>query len=90
MDSGIGQNVSGGNVVAFPSRFSPRHPLDAEAARRLRRSGYEEWAAREKATGVPMPASMRYLKMQIEFAAERLKLLDPLPEDFRADIFWPA
>jgi hypothetical protein len=28
--------------------------------------------------------------MQIEFAAEALARLDPIPADFRSDSYWPA
>jgi hypothetical protein len=45
---------------------------------------------REFATGVPMLASLKYLSLQIDFAAETLSRLDPIPEDFRSDGYWPA
>ncbi|WP_221133195.1 MULTISPECIES: hypothetical protein [unclassified Rhizobium] len=61
-----------------------------EAARRLSASGYHLSRIREFATGVPMLASLQYLSLQIDFAAESLSRLDPIPEDFRADGYWPA
>jgi hypothetical protein len=30
------------------------------------------------------------LSLQIDFAAETLSRLDPIPEDFHADGYWPA
>ncbi len=69
-----------------PSRDDVRR----EAARRLNESGYHPSRIREFATGVPMLASLKYLSLQIDFAAESLSRLDPIPEDFRADGYWPA
>jgi hypothetical protein len=43
----------------------------------------------EYAAGVPMPSSLRYLAMQIEFAAEALCRLDRIPADFHSDLYWP-
>ncbi|MGO4117124.1 hypothetical protein [Rhizobium ruizarguesonis] len=61
-----------------------------EAARRLSASGYHLSRIREFATGVPMLTSLKYLSLQIDFAAETLSRLDPIPEDFHADGYWPA
>ncbi|MGO7428312.1 hypothetical protein ACCT09_53520, partial [Rhizobium ruizarguesonis] len=61
-----------------------------EAARRLNESGYHLSRIREFATGVPMLASLKYLSLQIDFAAETLSRHDPIPEDFHADGYWPA
>ena len=75
----------------------PRVPLrpiiadvQAEGRRRVRRAGYDAWCVREFATGIPMPKSIRYLQMQITFAADALARLDNIPEDFRSDVYWPA
>jgi hypothetical protein len=61
-----------------------------EAGRRLSASGYHLSRIREFATGVPMLTSLKYLSLQIDFAAETLSRLDPIPEDFHADGYWPA
>ncbi|MBY5363981.1 hypothetical protein HFO97_29395 [Rhizobium leguminosarum] len=61
-----------------------------EAARRISESGYHLSRIREFATGVPMLASLKHLSLQIDFAAEALLRLDPIPEDFCADGYWPA
>ncbi|RUM25030.1 hypothetical protein EFQ99_15370 [Rhizobium vallis] len=61
-----------------------------EAARRLSESGYHLSRVREFATGAPMPGALRYLSLQINFVAEALSRLDPIPVDFRSDAYWPA
>ncbi|WEX76055.1 hypothetical protein PYH37_004322 [Sinorhizobium numidicum] len=64
--------------------------IRAEAARRIEASGYHQWRARSLATGVPIPGPIRYLKLQIDFVAEKLERLNPLPADFTEDKYWPA
>jgi hypothetical protein len=71
---------------ATPSRNDVR----AEAARRLKAVGYEEWRVREFLTGASMPAALKYLRMQIDFVAETISHLDRIPEDFRSDTYWPS
>ncbi|MEZ2131737.1 MULTISPECIES: hypothetical protein [unclassified Sinorhizobium] len=66
------------------------HDVKTEAARRIKDSGYEEWRVREFVTGAPIPSALKYLRMQIEFAAEALTRLSPIPHDFRADAYWPT
>lgn len=72
------------------ARGPSRDDVLREAARRLSASGYHLSRIREFATGVPMLASLKHLSLQIDFAAETLSRLDPIPEDFRADGYWPA
>ncbi|WP_407716629.1 hypothetical protein [Mangrovibrevibacter kandeliae] len=60
-----------------------------EAARRIRAIGFDAWRIREFATGRPMPREIRYLQLQISFVGEALARLDPIPEDYRADRYWP-
>jgi hypothetical protein len=67
-----------------------REDVRQEANRRLKESGYHPSRIREFATGVPMLASLKYLSLQIDFAAETLSRLDPIPDDFRSDGYWPA
>ncbi|MBA5806010.1 MULTISPECIES: hypothetical protein [Rhizobium] len=71
-------------------RGPSRDDVRLEAARRISESGYHLSRIREFATGVPMLASLKYLSLQIDFAAETLSRLDPIPEDFRSDGYWPA
>jgi len=71
-------------------RGPSRDDVRQEAARRLSASVCHLSRIREFATGAPMLASLKYLSLQIDFAAETLSRLDPIPEDFRADGYWPA
>lgn len=64
--------------------------VEREAARRLAALGYERWRNRQRATGIPMPRTVHYGAMQIEFVASTLMALAPIPADFRSDIYWPA
>ncbi|NKK97850.1 hypothetical protein GFM02_06105 [Rhizobium leguminosarum bv. viciae] len=89
IEGGRGQAVQmneRAEVAPGPSREDVRR----EAARRISESGYHLSRIREFATGVPMLASLKHLSLQIDFAAEVLSRLDPIPEDFRADGYWPA
>lgn len=61
-----------------------------EAARRVKVIGYEEWRVREFMTGRPMPASVKYLQLQIGYAAAALARLPRIPDDFRNDAYWPG
>jgi len=71
-------------------RAPSREDVCREAARRLGESGYHLSRIREFATGSPMPAALKYLSLQIDFAAEALSRLNPIPEDFRSDGYWPV
>jgi hypothetical protein len=72
------------------NRRRPDHEdVRREAERRLDASGYHRSRVMEFAVGVPMPASLRYLAMQIEFAAEAICRLDRIPADFDSDLYWP-
>lgn len=86
-----GGRCDGGGVVRQRPAVRPiAADVDAEARRRIRSSGYEAWQVRQLATGVCMPQAIRYLQMQIAFAADALARLDHIPDDFRSDIYWPA
>ena len=69
---------------------SARRQVQAEAARRLKASGYERHHIKHLVTGEPVPSEMRYLKMQIAWVAEKLEALDPIPSDFTDDSYWPS
>jgi hypothetical protein len=60
-----------------------------EAERRLGACGYHRSRVMELSLGLPMPSALRYLAMQIEFAAEAICRLDPIPADFHKDLYWP-
>ncbi len=84
--SRVGESVAGWGEDRGPTVDDVRR----EAARRLSRSGYDRLRSKELATGAPMPATLKYLRMQIDFAAEALSQLAPIPADFRSDDYWPA
>jgi len=64
--------------------------VEAEARRRLRAIGIDEWRMREFVSGLPMPADIRHFEQQIELAAQALSRLSPIPADYAADIYWPT
>lgn len=79
---------------AMPERVLPQRPVEVEdvqyeARRRLKALKVEEWRVREFVTGVPMPENIRHLALQIEFAAQAIGRLSPIPADYNDDIYWP-
>ena len=71
-----------------------RGPADAddiahEAARRLREAGYDEAVVRSFVTGRSIPESLKYLKLQMDYARAALARRSPTPSDFRDDKYWP-
>jgi hypothetical protein len=88
--------IEGGRGAAVAAEWceAPREPgkddVKREAARRLGASGYHIARIREMATGVGMPSHLKYLPIQLNFAAEALSQLVPIPSDFDADGYWPA
>jgi hypothetical protein len=83
-------NAAGDAVFQLHAAKPALGDVMAEAARRIEASGYEDWRVREFVTGASMPSALKYLRMQIEFVAEALLRLDPIPEDFRSDTYWPC
>jgi len=63
--------------------------VEAEARRRLRTCRLNEWRTREFITGSPMPDAVRHFALQVEFAAQAISRLSPIPEDFDSDVYWP-
>jgi hypothetical protein len=61
----------------------------AEARRRLKAIKLDEWKVREFVTGRPMPEDIRHLALQIEFAAQAIGRLSPIPSNFTDDVYWP-
>lgn len=72
-----------------PVSISARH-VEAEAARRIKVSGYDNCRVRHLATGAPIPKALQYLKLQINWVADTLAGLDPIPADYADDKYWPA
>ncbi|WP_037072556.1 hypothetical protein [Rhizobium sp. CF142] len=69
-------------------RGPEREDIRREAVRRLSTSGYHRSRIME-AAGVSMPPAFQYFAMQIDFAADAICQLDPIPADFRSDLYWP-
>jgi hypothetical protein len=63
--------------------------VEAEARRRLRLVKLNEWRTREFVTGQPMPDEIRHYALQVEFAAQAISRLLPIPSDFDSDVYWP-
>ncbi|PDT13800.1 hypothetical protein CO670_26405 [Rhizobium sp. J15] len=89
IEGGRGQAVQM-EVQAEGNSGPSREDVRREAARRLSESGYHVSRVREFATGAQMPAALRYLSLQIDFVADALSRLDPIPVDFRSDAYWPV
>lgn len=63
--------------------------VEAEARRRLRSVRLNEWRTREFITGQPMPEEVRHFALQVDFAANAISRLSPIPADFDSDVYWP-
>jgi hypothetical protein len=61
-----------------------------EAARRCEALGINRLRTRHFVMGVPVPPDLHYLGLQIEFVAEKLGGLSPIPMDYQSDTYWPA
>lgn len=89
-----GLDEQNGGTRRPPSRSGARQSLsrsdvEAEAARRVRESGYDQCRARYLVTGEPIPKALQYLKIQIAWVADTLARLDPIPADYADDKYWP-
>ncbi|MGV3550347.1 hypothetical protein [Rhizobium sp.] len=77
--------------TALEARQWPcREDVRLEAQRRLNASGYTRHRARALATGVDMPAAIRHYALQVNFVADKLIALKPIPQDFQSDTYWPV
>ena len=72
-----------------PLRAAGREDVQAEARRRLKSLKLDEWRVREFVTGRPMPDDVRHMALQIEFAAQAISRLSPIPSDYADDVYWP-
>lgn len=66
------------------------HDVMKEAERRIAATGHAAFAEREIATGIAMPAEIRYLPMRIGYAARVIGAMEPVPMDYREDRYWPS
>lgn len=88
IEGGLGKAADA--VGAAVQRQPSSEDVQREAVRRLRESGYHTSYVRQLATGAPQPEALKYLKIQLDFAAQTLSRLNPIPEDFHADAYWPS
>lgn len=75
--------------VHAPNQTINPTEVDREARRRKALLGLDEWRVREYVTGIPMPSNIRNLCLQIDYAAQALARLSPIPADFTDDLYWP-
>ncbi|CAN7185921.1 hypothetical protein LJR030_000382 [Rhizobium sp. LjRoot30] len=83
--------IRGGLAEQDAAAVGEPRPEDvaSEARRRVKAAGFDNLHTRYLATGVPVPAAVRYLVLQINYTAEALAGLNPIPADFRSDAYWP-
>jgi hypothetical protein len=81
--------VVAGTVVEA-RQWPCREDVRLEAQRRLNASGYTRHRARSLATGAEIPQTIRHYAVQINFVADTLIALKPIPQDFQSDIYWPT
>lgn len=82
--------VAGDQPAAEARRRPCREDVRLEARRRLNAAGYTRHRAKALAMGVEMPEAMKHFSQQVSVSVRKLTLLKPIPEDFRADAYWPV
>lgn len=87
IEGGAGQR---GHTQTVPLCRPTKDDVRKEAERRIHACGYDDWRVRELATGAPMPIEVRYLRMQIEYAAQAIARFVKIPADFTSDNYWPV
>jgi hypothetical protein len=80
---------SGHARTLAPSQTIHPTEVDREARRRKALLGLDEWRVREYVTGISMPSDVRNMCLQIDYAAQALARLSPIPADFSDDVYWP-
>jgi hypothetical protein len=82
--------VVGGSSTVEARRWPCREDVRLEAQRRLNASGYTRHRARALATGADIPEPIRNYALQVNFVADTLTALKPIPQDFQLDSYWPV
>ncbi|WP_258158855.1 hypothetical protein [Rhizobium sp. TH2] len=82
--------VVGGFAAEAARRWPCRDDVRQEAQRRINASGYTRYRAKALATGAMIPDAIRHFALQVNYVAEALSVLQPIPEDFQSDAYWPA
>lgn len=78
--------LGGATIVRGPTDGDD---IRREAARRLKAAGYDDAVARGFVTGRALPERLKYLHLQMNYAAAALMRRSPIPADFRDDKYWP-
>ena len=82
--------VVGGYAAEGARQWPCRDDVRQEAQRRINASGYTRHRAKALATGAMIPDTVRHFALQVNYVAEALSVLKPIPEDFHSDVYWPA
>ena len=82
--------VVGGYAAEAARQWPCRDDVRQEAQRRINASGYTRHRAKALATGTVIPDTIRHFALQVNYVAEALAVLKPIPEDFQSDVYWPA
>ncbi|MBW9118112.1 hypothetical protein JNB88_31350 [Rhizobium cauense] len=83
--------IEGGKAVPFAVEevWDRQSMVVAEGRRRLQAAGVERYETRERVAGIAMPKSLKYFKLQVDFAVVALTQLSPIPVDYMLDGYWP-
>lgn len=79
--------LGGATIVRGPTEANE---VRQEAARRLKAAGYDEAIARGFANGRGVSEGLKYLHLQMTYAASALMRRSHIPVDFRDDKYWPT
>lgn len=82
--------VEGGRYHAPARTYVEVEDVEAEARRRLKCAKVDEWRRREFLTAQPMPDDIKHFALQVQFAAQAISRLLPIPDDFDDDVYWPS
>ena len=82
--------IVGGDAATDIRRWPCREDVRQEAQRRINASGYTRYRAKSLATGAAIPEPIHHFALQVNYVAEALSRLMPIPEDFQSDFYWPA
>ena len=82
--------VVGGRAAVEATLWPCRDDVRQEAQRRLNASGYTRARARALATGSAIPEAIRHFALQVNYVADALSALAPIPQDFQSDKYWPV
>ena len=88
IDGGLA-GIHGHNGRTAPRGLSPAD-VEAEAKRRLIAAGYERCRVKHQVTGEAIPRALQHFRLQVNWVAETLASLEPIPADYTHDKYWPV